>query len=68
MTLSYSVLLAVSMMTGSFLVRGLSRSFFKTLMPSSSGSMISSSTSEGTDSSIPAQNAEGRSNPRASMP
>ncbi len=56
------------MMTGSLAVRGLARSFFSTDTPSSSGSMMSSSAREGTVSSTAAQNAEGRSKPRASMP
>ena len=56
------------MMTGSRAVRDEARSFFKTEMPSSSGSMISSSTREGTASAMASQKAEGRSKPRASMP
>ena len=68
MTLSYSVPLAVSMITGSLAVREAARSFFSTLRPSSSGSMMSSSTREGSCSPTACQNRDGRGNPLASMP
>ena len=63
MTTSYSVPLAVSMITGILRVSGLVRSFRKIDIPSSSGSMISRRINAGTSFSSSFQNRDGRSNP-----
>ena len=66
--MSYSLSLAVSIITGRRLVAGLARSFFKMDRPSSSGSIISSSTRLGVSRSMAAQNSPGLPKPTASKP
>ena len=65
-TRSYSVFLAVSMMTGSFFVPAAARSFCRMVRPSSSGSMMSSRTRSGWAWPMAFQNSAGRSKPLAS--
>ena len=67
-TRSNSEFFAVSKMTGSRLVSGAARSFFKICSPSSSGSMISSSTSSAGCCSIARQNFDGSEKPSAAKP
>src|SRR5699024_5693019 len=64
-TLSYSLPLAVRRITWIPRVRLSARSFLRMEIPSSSGSMMSSSTTWGSRRSMAAQNSEGRGKPSA---
>ena len=66
-TMSYSLPFAVSIIMGKRLVAGAARSFSKMEKPSSSGSMMSSNTNEGTFSEIASQNSLGVEKPFASI-